>query len=124
MIVHKPMLFLFVKQCAWMILSFSNNELITSSERVPSNSIRLHTTKIVWYDTRYDFPSNLSHSTLLSDLVSWELDDSKSALWRYPQYRQPILIFLYKLDFSEMYEKQHLYDPPVFLDFSIGIKAI
>ena len=45
-----------------MIASLFNNELITSyeSERVPSNSIKLHTTKIVWYDTRHDFPSNLS----------------------------------------------------------------
>ena len=59
------MLFSFLKQCARVILSFSNNELITSYGSVcdPSNSIRLHTTKIGWYDTRYDFPSNLSHST-------------------------------------------------------------
>ena len=29
----------------------------------PSNSIRRHTTKIGGYDTRCDFPSNMSHST-------------------------------------------------------------
>ena len=36
------MLFLFLKQCAQMILSFPNKELITSyeSERVPSDFIR------------------------------------------------------------------------------------
>ena len=42
LIVHKRMLFLFLKQCARLILSFANNELITSywSERVPSTFIR------------------------------------------------------------------------------------
>ena len=45
MIVHKRVLFLFLKQCARLILSFSNNELITSywSERVqlhPSDFLR------------------------------------------------------------------------------------
>ena len=65
MIVHIPILFLFLKQYTQMILYFSNNELITlyESECVPSNSIWLDMTQIVWYDTRYDFPSHLSHST-------------------------------------------------------------
>ena len=45
------MLFLFLKECARMILSFSTNELITSyeSERVPSNFIQLHI-----HPTQYD----------------------------------------------------------------------
>ena len=64
------MLFSFLKQCTWVILYFSNNEMITSDGSVcvpynstPSKSIRFHTTKIGWYDTPYDFPSNLWHST-------------------------------------------------------------
>ena len=60
----------FLKQCARMILSFSNNELITSNEaeRVPFNSTD-YTTKIVWYDTLNDFPTNLSHMTVFIQLV-------------------------------------------------------
>ena len=62
-----------------MILSFSNNELITSyeSECILSNAIQLHTTKILCYDTGHDFQTNLSHqmfSSNLSDRVSQALE--------------------------------------------------
>ena len=69
--IINPCSIYFLKQCVRMILSFSNNELITSyeSERVASNFIQLHTTKIVWYDTRHDFPYNLSHSTVFNQLA-------------------------------------------------------
>ena len=40
-----------------------------SLEQIPSNSIQLHITKIVWYDTRHDFLTNLSHPTFFILLV-------------------------------------------------------
>ena len=58
-----------------MILSFSNNELITSyeSERVPSNSIQLHTTsydknRLIWHTIRFSI--QLVAFDILSDRVS------------------------------------------------------
>ena len=62
MLVYKPMLFLFLKQCARTILSFSHNKLITSygSERVPSDFIR-------------QLSDGMTHDTVSIQLVAFDI---------------------------------------------------
>ena len=45
--------------------------LILSKRKLDSTfACQLHTTKIGWYDTRHDFPNNLSHPTVFIKLVA------------------------------------------------------